>query len=342
MGEVEIPSGRVTASTESGSRAKSSARAVAYDTAPVSFASSLIRTVGWCSSLSATRRTESRTSARASSSRSGSRAVRRSISASTTAVAIDRSATTVGVTLAWRRAERNAATSCPTMLRTPSTSWPASLSRSSSARSARVTRVTPGSSATAGSTSCGRARSTIASGRPSGRAVRNRSASTRTPVAPVQAMRRSALASVLPSSDSGAGWASYSRARRSALTELRFTTVTSAASSLEAVAVARPAMAPAPTMTTRLPATPPSTPSTRARPALTRDGAAWSMSVSARERLPTRSACWKSTLRAGPTVPCSWPRRSASRVWPRICPSPTAIESRPAATWNRCETAPSS
>ena len=71
-------------------------------------------------------------------------------------------------------------------------------------------------------------------------------------------------------------------------------------------------------------------------------GAALSMSVSARERLPTRSACWKSTLSAGPTVPSSWPSRSASRVWPRIWPSPTAIESSPAATWNRCETAPSS
>ena len=80
----------------------------------------------------------------------------------------------------------------------------------------------------------------------------------------------------------------------------------------------------------------------RSSAALTSVGATWSMPVSARERLPTRRACWKSTLRAGPTVPSSWPRRSASRVWPRIWPSPTAIESRPAATWKRWETAPSS
>ena len=45
----------MTASTASGSSANSSARAAAYDTAPVSLASSLTRVVGWWSSLSATR-----------------------------------------------------------------------------------------------------------------------------------------------------------------------------------------------------------------------------------------------------------------------------------------------
>ncbi len=78
------------------------------------------------------------------------------------------------------------------------------------------------------------------------------------------------------------------------------------------------------------------------RAAETRLGATRSMSVSACERLPTRSACWNSTLSAGPTVPASWPSRSASRVWPRIWLSPSTIESSPAATWNRWETAPSS
>ena len=48
------------------------------------------------------------------------------------------------------------------MSRTASTSAPASLPCRSSARSARVTRVTPGRSATSGSTSWGRARSTTA------------------------------------------------------------------------------------------------------------------------------------------------------------------------------------
>ena len=80
----------------------------------------------------------------------------------------------------------------------------------------------------------------------------------------------------------------------------------------------------------------------RSRAAETRVGAARSMPVSAWARLPTRSACWKRVLRVGPTEPSSWPRPSASRVWPRIWASPTAIESRPAATWKRWETAPSS
>jgi enoyl-CoA hydratase/carnithine racemase len=41
-------------------------------------------------------------------------------------------------------------------------------------------------------------------------------------------------------------------------------------------------------------------------------------------------------------TPTSAPTRSASRAWPRICPSPTTIESRPEATWKRWDTAPSS
>ena len=90
------PSGLVTASTASGSSANSSASAAAYETAPVSLTSSLTRTVGWCSSLSATRRRLWSTSSREASSRSGRRATSRASSASTTSVAIDRRATTVG------------------------------------------------------------------------------------------------------------------------------------------------------------------------------------------------------------------------------------------------------
>ena len=57
----------MTASTASGLSSNSSARAVAYEIAPVSLASSLTRTVGWCSSLSATRRTACSISARSAS-----------------------------------------------------------------------------------------------------------------------------------------------------------------------------------------------------------------------------------------------------------------------------------
>ncbi len=58
----------------------------------------------------------------------------------------------------------------------------------------------------------------------------------------------------------------------------------------------------------------------------------WSMSVSAWARLPTRRACWKSALSDSPTWPGPWAAARASRIWPRIWASPTAIESRPQAT----------
>jgi PAS domain S-box-containing protein len=108
------------------------------------------------------------------------------------------------------------------------------------------------------------------------------------------------------------------------------------------VATGSPAIEPAPTTSTRLPATSPTCAVARSSATVTSEGAALSMSVSACTRLPTRSACWNSVFRAGPIVPDSWPTRSASRACPRIWPSPTTIESSPAATWNRWETAPSS
>ncbi len=50
----------------------------------------------------------------------------------------------------------------------------------------------------------------------------------------------------------------------------------------------------------------------------------------------------REALRVGQEAGTIGPALSASRVWPRICPSPRAIESSPATTWNRCDTAPSS
>ena len=147
--------------------------------------------------------------------------------------------------------------------------------------------------------------------------------------------------SSVASSAIGTDRAAYSSASRSALPSVRLTTAVSAAPRRVAVETASEAIAPAPTTSTRSPAR--LLPGTAwSRAALTMEGAAWAMSVSAWERLPIRRACWNSTLSAGPTVPSSWPRRSASRVWPRICPSPTTIESSPAETWKRWETAPSS
>ncbi len=149
----------------------------------------------------------------------------------------------------------------------------------------------------------------------------------------------SAVASSSVSDSSGNEVAAYSSASRSARAAVRLSTEMLVAPLRDRWATAREAIAPAPITSAFAPAT---GTELRSRAAVTSDGAARSMSVSACARLPTRSACWKRVLSAGPTVPCSWPTRSASRVWPRIWPSPTTIESRPAATWKRWETAPSS
>ena len=136
-----------------------------------------------------------------------------------------RKATTVGVTLACTRAERNAATSSVTIRRTASTSAPTSESRRSSARSANVTIVTYGSSRTPGSTSWGRARSITPRGAPSARTV---SVVSKTPTEPVQAITRSAPTSSSARSARAAARTPYSLASRAARSGVRLTTMTSA------------------------------------------------------------------------------------------------------------------
>src|SRR6266568_4687505 len=56
------------------------------------------------------------------------------------------------------------------------------------------------------------------------------------------------------------------------------------------------------------------------------------MPVSARARLPVRSASRPSSLSTRPAVPCSVASLTADRTWPRIWSSPTTIESSPVAT----------
>ena len=64
--------------------------------------------------------------------------------------------------------------------------------------------------------------------------------------------------------------------------------------------------------------------------------------ASDRARLPARTAARNSADVAGPAAPSSSARRCAARTCPRICGSPTTIESSPAATRKRCSTACSS
>ncbi len=66
------------------------------------------------------------------------------------------------------------------------------------------------------------------------------------------------------------------------------------------------------------------------------------IAVSVRARLPT-SIAWRNTrASADPDAPSASARFHASRTWPRISPSPRIIESSPAATPKRWETALSS
>ena len=61
--------------------------------------------------------------------------------------------------------------------------------------------------------------------------------------------------------------------------------------------------------------------------------------VSVRARLLTRSAASITPVTIGPEVPASAAARAAALIWATIWSSPTAIESSPHATENRCSTA---
>ncbi len=72
------------------------------------------------------------------------------------------------------------------------------------------------------------------------------------------------------------------------------------------------------------------------------DTACRPIAVSVRARLPT-SIAWRNVRESnGPLASSRSAACHASRTWPRISPSPMIIESRPAATPNRCATAASS
>ena len=104
-----------------------------------------------------------------------------------------------------------------------------------------------------------------------------------------------------------------------------------------ATATASALIEPAPTTSARPPGQPAERVGREVEADRTSDRApARSMPVSVCTRLPTRSAGWTRSLSARPAVPASCAVRSASRTWPRICASPTTIESSPQATWNRC------
>ncbi len=66
------------------------------------------------------------------------------------------------------------------------------------------------------------------------------------------------------------------------------------------------------------------------------------MSVCERTSLATANVRWNSRFRTRPSDPAACAVRTACFIWPRICGSPSTIESRPLATRNACVTARSS
>ena len=99
---------------------------------------------------------------------------------------------------------------------------------------------------------------------------------------------------------------------------------------------------PAPITSACLPGSGPSNRSASDSPTETTEAPARSIPVSECTRLPTRRACWHSSCSSRLTASSSAAAAYAVRSWPRICDSPTTIESSPAATENRCSTAASS
>ena len=63
------------------------------------------------------------------------------------------------------------------------------------------------------------------------------------------------------------------------------------------------------------------------------------MSVSERTALATEKVRWNSLFSSKPSVPADSAARTAVLNWPRICASPSTIESSPLATRKACLTA---
>ena len=69
------------------------------------------------------------------------------------------------------------------------------------------------------------------------------------------------------------------------------------------------------------------------------DTAFSAMPVSVRTRLATENDLWKQRCSTRPDAPIAAASAYCSFSWPRICGSPTTIESRLEATRKRCRTA---
>ena len=121
-------------------------------------------------------------------------------------------------------------------------------------------------------------------------------------------MTTSAPARASSSRDSGRAEPPTRSATLRARSWLRLATTTVRAPARAAVVAASAPMPPAPTTSTERSPSAPSSASARASPACTSEPLTRSIEVSVCTRLATRSACWSTAFRAGPTWPSRWAR----------------------------------
>ena len=204
-------------------------------------------------------------------------------------------------------------------------------------RSSTSWRVTPGICAAPGSTSRGTATSTMRRGTPPRRSITASTSarSTWTSVESVAVRSTSTLVSTSCKSPSGTARPPRRSARSTARAWVRFATTTSPTPAAMSARPSPSATSPAPRINTERPRSENIVRSASATAAEDTDNARRPIAVSVRTRLPSSIACRKTRAIAWPDAPSDSASCQASRTWPRISPSPTIIESRPAATPKR-------
>jgi hypothetical protein len=210
--------------------------------------------------------------------------------------------------------------------------------RREAARLSMSITVTPLRPVTSGATSRGTARSSTTSGP----APASRSRVSTGSAEAVAEITRAASRRAASRSSKGTATAPYASASRSARAALRLVIRTGPTPARVSVATESAPIAPAPITSAGRPSRSPSWAAATSSAAVTTLWPALSMPVSACARLPTRSACCISSCSSRPAVSASVAAWYASRNCPRICASPTTIESSPADTRNECSTAASS
>ena len=200
---------------------------------------------------------------------------------------------------------------------------------------------TPARRPAAGSTLGGMPRSRTNSGRLSARSLAARSwPARRTGTAdPVAVTRMSVPASAAGTSLAASGLPRTAAATSAARAGLRLATPSRPTPASRSSRAASLPILPVPSTTAWRAASPPRCPAARSRPARASEIPAVLIVVCVRARLLARSAASIRPEMTGPVVPAARAARAASLIWATIWSSPTAIESSPHATENKCSAA---